>query len=434
MTTSSLKLKQTFDIFDRDGSGSIETEELSKVLEALGQKITESQLEEMVNELDLNRDGQIDFEEFASLSILSADGESQDEYLRRIFEKFDKNGDGQIDVAEMSSEAMTLLNKNLSDTEIIEMFRIADNDGNGQLDYDEFVQVIMAKSAEVVPGDRPESSSLAGFKFVEQIPESAWEFVEQLQQQAVSHKAFNHPYLQRLSAGKLPDTVGALQDFAVQYAQYSKNFKTYLNITIDRLSNSEHEQLILDNYQEEEGHLDDRHRHELADLGINAEWIENIPHTHLFDQFRQALGVTEDAVCPEAVQFDTKIREICTQNAAAAIGAVGLAGELGVSRIYSYILQAIKRYTPLAPREYVFFTLHTQMDDEHTKALQAIAADLAGTEESQAQLTQGMTAALEARSLFWDAMLDRALKMPEKKSDFVPPEELYESNSQEVGT
>jgi len=69
MTTSNIKLKQTFDIFDRDGSGSIETEELSKVLEALGQKVTESQLEEIVNALDSNGDGQINFEEFSSLSI-----------------------------------------------------------------------------------------------------------------------------------------------------------------------------------------------------------------------------------------------------------------------------------------------------------------------------------------------------------------------------
>jgi|GEM_PF-2234637 len=72
MTTSNIKLKQTFDIFDRDGSGSIETEELSKVLEALGQKVTESQLEEIVNALDSNGDGQINFEEFSSLSILIA--------------------------------------------------------------------------------------------------------------------------------------------------------------------------------------------------------------------------------------------------------------------------------------------------------------------------------------------------------------------------
>ena len=432
MKPSTLKIKQTFDIFDRDGSGSIDLQELDKVLSTLGQNITELELQNLVAQLDKDGDGQIDFDEFASLDIISDSSENQNEDLREVFKKFDRNGDGFIDVAEMSSQAMSILNKSLSDAEIIEMFRIADNDGNGQLDYDEFVKVIMAKSAELASSDAANGlDELAEWEFAKQIPESSWEFVKQLQEQAIAHQAFNHPYLQRLAEGKLPDMLGALQDFAVQYSQYSKNFKTYLNITLDRLTDSEHEQLILDNYQEEEGHLDEKQRKELADLGIDAEWIEKVPHTRLFEQFKQAIEVNQDAVvCPQAIEFDNKMRAICSQHVAAAIGAIGLAGELGVSRIYSYILRAIKRFTPLAPREYVFFTLHTQMDGEHTKALLAIAADFAGTEEGREQLTQGMNKALSARSVFWDAMLERALAMPEKKSDFVSPEQLYESNSQ----
>ena len=153
MKQSNLKLKQTFNIFDRDGSGSIETQELSKVLEALGIGVSKPQLQEIMDELDFNRDGEIDFEEFSSLSIFSEDREQTID-LREVFQRFDKNGDGFIDVGEMSSEAMSLLNRNLSESDIIKMFRIADNDGNGQLDYDEFVKVIMAKSAEMNEGDR----------------------------------------------------------------------------------------------------------------------------------------------------------------------------------------------------------------------------------------------------------------------------------------
>ena len=245
MKPSNLKIKQTFDIFDRDGSGSIDTQELDKVLKALGQKISESELQKLVTNLDTDGDGQIDFDEFASLSIIADSQSNQNEGLREIFERFDQNGDGFIDVAEMSSQAMTILNKSLSDAEILDMFRIADNDGNGQLDYDEFVKVIMAKSAELGAGDILQSDTLAEFEFVKNIPESAWDTVKQLQEQALAHSAFSHPYLQKLADGQLPDVLGALQDFAVQYAQYSKNFKTYLNITLDLLTNSEHEKLIL---------------------------------------------------------------------------------------------------------------------------------------------------------------------------------------------
>ena len=193
MKPSTLKIKQTFDIFDRDGSGSIDLQELDKVLRTLGQNITELELQNLVTQLDKDGDGQIDFDEFASLDIISDSSENQNEDLREVFKKFDRNGDGFIDVAEMSSQAMSILNKSLSDAEIIEMFRIADNDGNGQLDYDEFVKVIMAKSAELASSDAANGSNeLAEWEFAKQIPESSWEFVKQLQEQANAHQAFNH--------------------------------------------------------------------------------------------------------------------------------------------------------------------------------------------------------------------------------------------------
>ncbi|GET35567.1 iron-containing redox enzyme family protein [Microseira wollei] len=139
----------------------------------------------------------------------------------------------------------------------------------------------------------------------------------------------------------------------------------------------------------------------LANLGIDLEWVENVPHTVLFKRFQNGLGVTETdlkQVCPEAMQFCERMQEICSKDVASAIAAIGLAAELGVKQMYSYILEAIKRYTPLAPREYVFFTLHTQMDEEHTHALKAIAADLASTNERKEQLSQGMEMALAARN------------------------------------
>ena len=42
MNQQTLKLKKTFDIFDRDGSGTINIKELKQVLERLGQNFTEA--------------------------------------------------------------------------------------------------------------------------------------------------------------------------------------------------------------------------------------------------------------------------------------------------------------------------------------------------------------------------------------------------------
>jgi 2-polyprenyl-3-methyl-5-hydroxy-6-metoxy-1,4-benzoquinol methylase len=150
-------------------------------------------------------------------------------------------------------------------------------------------------------------------------------------------------------------------------------------------------------------------------------------------RFKTALGIAaaESAQpCTAGQQLHEQIQAICSKNAVSAIAAIGLAGELGVKQIYQYILAAITGFTPLAPREYVFFTLHTQMDHEHGQGMQAIAADLADTPINQEQLRASMAAALTARSLFWDALLERALKMPQQQNNRISPTRLYEANSQ----
>ncbi len=434
MGMDTISLRKKFALFDRDGDGIITVEDLRRFLKSMGQNAADLDVEKLITAFDVNYDGKISFEEFCTLSTFSLSGQDQELALMEVFRQFDKDGNGYIDVQEMRNEVRSLLGRTLSEKEVVEMFRIADADGNDQLDYQEFVKVIMAKSAEAVePLESQVPSSLVGFSFIDGISEQSWNFVEQLCQQAHSHQALNHLYLQRLAMGELPDVEGALKDYAIQYSEYSGNFQQYLNLALSNLEKREHKQLVSDNYKEERGYVDEHHQKQLTDLGIELEWIQNVPHTVLFRRFQKALGISgseQQPTCSEAKQFHEKIQDICSEDAASAIGAIGLAGELGVSQIYRYILEAIKRHTPLAPREYVFFTLHTQMDDEHWHSLKAIGADLANSAENQQKLRSSMEAALEARCKFWDALLERALKMPEKQNILLPPSQLYELNSQ----
>eukprot|EP01045_Picozoa_sp_COSAG04_P007086 COSAG04_NODE_361_length_15860_cov_18.114904_10_plen_1886_part_00 len=63
------KLKKSFEIFDQDGNGYVSAEELRKTLTSLGEKLTFDEAKEMINEADTDRDGQINYEEFAKLMI-----------------------------------------------------------------------------------------------------------------------------------------------------------------------------------------------------------------------------------------------------------------------------------------------------------------------------------------------------------------------------
>lgn len=58
-------VKKTFSKYDTDGSGSIDKDELAVLCKELGCELDEDQLEEALIDLDLNKDGVIDFDEFS---------------------------------------------------------------------------------------------------------------------------------------------------------------------------------------------------------------------------------------------------------------------------------------------------------------------------------------------------------------------------------
>ena len=64
-----LELKKAFDVFDKDNSGSISRSELKDLMKSLGQKLTESEVDQIMNTVDENNDGEISFEEFKKMMV-----------------------------------------------------------------------------------------------------------------------------------------------------------------------------------------------------------------------------------------------------------------------------------------------------------------------------------------------------------------------------
>ena len=138
------ELKEAFEIFDKDRDGYITTKELGDIMKKLGQTPSEAELQDMINEVDIDGNGTIDFKEFLGLMARKMRDSDSEEELIEAFKVFDRDGNGYITSHELR-HIMTNLGEGLSPEEVEEMIREADLDNDGQIDYDEFVKMMMSK-------------------------------------------------------------------------------------------------------------------------------------------------------------------------------------------------------------------------------------------------------------------------------------------------
>lgn len=61
------ELKEAFRLYDREGNGYITTSTLKEILGALDDKLTNDDLDGMINEIDADGSGTVDFEEFMEM-------------------------------------------------------------------------------------------------------------------------------------------------------------------------------------------------------------------------------------------------------------------------------------------------------------------------------------------------------------------------------
>jgi pyrroloquinoline quinone (PQQ) biosynthesis protein C len=211
--------------------------------------------------------------------------------------------------------------------------------------------------------------------------------------------------------GRARDLGQAVRLFLREYYYYSSRFSQYLGGLLSALDNPAHRAAILQNLREENGDIDEQHRLELAQNGIQPADVAE-PHPVLFRRFLVAIGfdMNELASCrPRLATLawsETMLGIMCTTDPAQAVAALGLGTEGIVRPMYLHLLRAIRRAWPdLSARDRAFFELHALVDDEHAEALNQIAVSMASGTGARRSLALGVSRALEARAAFFDEML-----------------------------
>merc|ERR1712097_2480 len=105
------EIKEAFDLFDTDGSGSIDVNELKVAMKALG---------------------------------MDAKSEETREDLLKVFKLFDDDKTGTVSFKNLKRVCQEL-GENMTDDELKEMMDWADKDGDGVLNEDEFINAVMRK-------------------------------------------------------------------------------------------------------------------------------------------------------------------------------------------------------------------------------------------------------------------------------------------------
>merc|ERR1711936_776416 len=139
------EIKEAFDLFDSNHSGTIDAKELKVAMRALGFEPKKEEIKKMISDIDKDGTGTIDFNEFLQMMTSKMSEKDSKEEILKAFRLFDDDSTGKISFKNLKRVAKEL-GENLTDEELQEMIEEADRDGDGEVNESEFLRVMKKTS------------------------------------------------------------------------------------------------------------------------------------------------------------------------------------------------------------------------------------------------------------------------------------------------
>merc|ERR1712023_155085 len=137
------EFRKNFNLFDKKRTGSIPLSDMGTVLRSLGQNPTEAELQALMEEVDKDKSGTIEFDEFVDLMARTNKSKEQmEEEIKNAFLTFDADNSGYITREELV-ETLTTMGDPVDEETINGMIAEADLDGDGKIDYKEFTKIML---------------------------------------------------------------------------------------------------------------------------------------------------------------------------------------------------------------------------------------------------------------------------------------------------
>jgi centrin-1 len=142
------EFREAFDLFDADGSGTIDLKEMRVAMKALGFSPSAEEVRKMISEVDADGSGMIDFEEFQALMTSKAETRDPRDVIKEIFHLIDKDGKGEIDLKDLQRVAFELSHtEKLKRETLVKMLELADVNGDGIVDLNDLIKTLRKTSA-----------------------------------------------------------------------------------------------------------------------------------------------------------------------------------------------------------------------------------------------------------------------------------------------
>lgn len=140
-------LKICFNMFDFKDQGFLSADDLDDILRGMGFRPSKEELKEILEEIDEDGSGEIEFEEFCQLCakflIEEPDEETMKAELKEAFRVYDKEANGFI-TTDTLREIISELDQRLTTEDLDGIIEEIDEDGSGTMDFDEFCQMMMS--------------------------------------------------------------------------------------------------------------------------------------------------------------------------------------------------------------------------------------------------------------------------------------------------